>query len=178
MAKVPVFFEISEGKHQIKVVERIRAALFQRGLKVLPYAASVQEFQALTKVLPASGHQPGLFVINTFGSEDQLSSLDESMGETAALFFRRELMWLKAAAGSVHDLGITTRIGKMHPRPSGIWYYGKLNYEQIAQRAAYRIEQYIKSNDFRCFEESLRFSNSGRMVPDSHERRMEQGSQA
>ena len=179
MEMAPVFFEVLEHEKcpQIHIVNQIRVDLYKRGLTPLPFASTLVELTELVNSLENAGIQPSLFVINTFEAEEQLDDLDLAMGDAAVLFFRRELMWLKAGAGSIEDIGVTTRINQMRPRLTGIWYYGALNFEQVAERASFRIEQYLGNRDFRCFEESLQFSPSGRLL-NHHKRHLEQGGQA
>lgn len=170
MRGLPIFFEALQGwdTAKVSVVQMVRQLLFSQGVAPLPFASSLEELQGVLASLKGSGHRLGLFVINTYGAERLLDQLDEPMGETPVLFFRREIVWLQQHIGGKEEgPGVTAALGRMRPRLTSIWYYGGANCERIARKAAFRIEKFLQGNDFRRLENSVRLE---KITPDQLEK--------
>jgi hypothetical protein len=150
-------------------VAKVRSCLFSQEILPLPFAASLPQLRTLLHTLRTDGEQPGVFIINTFGVEDMLRELDILMADTPVLFFRREMMWLKRNGQANEGPGLTTCLKRMRPRLTAIWYYGSANYEDVAARAANRLNQFLRFNDFSALEGSIRLDEvtANRMRADS-----------
>lgn len=159
MPRLPVFIECAEKQpvDQHSILQQIRCILYSRGIWPLAYADSVDQIRLVLESVRNRNQIPELFVVNLFGIEDHIPYLDEVIGETPVVLFRRELLWLREFRDEwTGQSGLTTRIGQMRPRLTAVWRFGPQNAFKVARRAAVRIESYLRFGDFRSLEESVR----------------------
>lgn len=154
MTRFALFIEASGGEPCVPIVRHTMRALYAQGVTYWPFAASLTDLRDILKTLQQRNEKPSLFVLNTFGTEKILPTVDFLMGETPALFFRRQLYWLhegggESDAGSTHFSSI---LKKMTPRLTSVWRFGGANAKDVAQLASRCIAQYLADGAFRHLE--------------------------
>lgn len=166
MIGLPVFIERAEMQleDQDTILQQIRCLLYIRGVWPLAYAESVDQVPSVLEAFRNKNQRLALFVVNLSGIEDHIPYLDEVIGETPVVLFRRELLWLREFRDEwTGQSGLTTRIGQMRPRLTAVWPFGPKNAYKVARHVAVRIESYLRFGDFRSLEESVRLD---RVRPD------------
>jgi hypothetical protein len=158
MKRVPFFIEVWESDHNadLRVCHKVMMQLFRQKVLPLPFATSVREVADVTTSLKRQGLTPAIFIVNTFWAEGVLPDLDPYMGETPALFFRRELhSYTEGMQEVLRDgkRGRTTEcIRNMTPRETSIWSYGSKTADSIAMLAAAAITRFLAQSNFREIE--------------------------
>ena len=169
MEPIPFFIETPAAaeKPGTAICSRIRAELLRQGPQILPYATSAAEAQQVAAGMRAAGHVPAVFLINTMGARGILPVLDEIMGETPAVFFRRAMqagqsglmdyMPLEAAGALTTEI----MVKRMTPRLTAFWPYGSKTSDQVVSRAVEALKRFRSTGSFRHFEIGAEQSRSG-----------------
>ena len=159
MKRIPVFFEAWESQNhaELQICRKVMRALLKKQVAPLPFASSITELQDVLGSLAQRNMAPGIFVINTFWAEELLGEIDPLMPEhTPALYFRRGL------SADVRDRDMLNQnphygntmmeLGKLAPRLTSVWIFGKLTVEPMAERAAQSIVRYLDDCNFTPIE--------------------------
>ena len=157
----PIFIEAVEGERysDVQICRKVMAHLFKKGVSPLPFATSAAELTHVLAALEQRETKPAIFIVNTFWIEHFVMELDKLMGETPTLFFRRELYsytpWLKALFNELPDqLNTSVYLATMTPRLASAWTYGPRNSNEVAERAADGIIEFLKNKQFSHIEKA------------------------
>lgn len=155
---IPFFVESQFAHEQgmdpcARIWRRLRVA----HVEPVPFGTTVAEVNQIARSMKAAGCAPAIFVVNTLNAKDMIKRLDPVMGETPALFLRRELVlgqsglaeYLLPDPDTAHTLHV---LGKLTLRLSSVWYYGARTLDSVAERAAEALLAYLKDRDFRRIE--------------------------
>ena len=152
MRRLPFFIEVweSDNNAELRLCQKVMAHLYKARITPLPFATTPREVGDVLSSLRKQGLEPAIFVVNTFWAEEMLPQLDALMGETPALFFRREI----CSQDLFSDVrGQTTAaIRNMTPREATIWSYGKRTADAVAARAAQALLKYFQEGEFSILE--------------------------
>lgn len=154
----PVLIETVAGPNfaDVQICRKTMAALFKLGVAPLPFASTNPELSALQQTMECRGMRPSLYVVNAFGSEHLFPELDRLMGDTPAIFLRRELFshtkCLQAVFGEMDALTASQYLGTMTPRLAVTWPYGPKNSGEVADHVAHAVRNYLESGNFTCVE--------------------------
>ncbi|MCY3018129.1 MAG: hypothetical protein NTW87_03735 [Planctomycetota bacterium] len=160
MESIPFFIETAAAAAQpgTAICSRIRAELLRQRPQVLPFATTAAEAQEVAAGMRAAGRVPAVFLINTLGARAIIPVLDELMGETPAVFFRRALQ--AGQSGLLEHMpseaggALTTEalVKRMTPRLAVFWPYGSKTSDQVVSRAVEALTRFRASGSFRHFE--------------------------
>lgn len=163
MKRVPLFVEVLESKDNapLQICRKIMANLFRQKIAPLPFGSSIDEIRAVLASMRTKGMPPAIFVVNTFWAEELLTELDPMIGQTPALFFRRNLFaastssLAKAIGGPSTGSDKTSLILRsMTPRLTSIWGYGTKSGDTLAATAADALMNYLNDGNFAHIERS------------------------
>lgn len=159
MSGVPFFIDTEDaaGPDSIQICGRIRMGLLKSGIAPLPLASTLEEFKAVLKGLQQAGQHPAIYIVNTFGAKELIGPLDQLMGDTPVMFFRRTLF--AGQSGFMEkmsiDSGTSTTVNmieKMAVRLTSVWFYGSKNSDRVAQLAATAVSRFLEDGEFRHIE--------------------------
>lgn len=160
MKRLPFFIEVWESGHNadLRICHKVMTRLFKQKILPLPFATTIHEVADVTNTLKRQRMEPAIFIVNTFWAEEVLRELDPFMGETPALFFRRDLYsftkGLTAVFGEDPRRGLTTEcIRNMTPREASIWSYGAKTTDSVAERAAQAVAKFLEDGKFMTIEQ-------------------------
>lgn len=145
---------------------RICRILMKAGFSPVPHGESVAEVNQIAGSLKSVGCEAAIFVVNTLDAKAMLKRLDSVMGETPALFLRRELMAGKSGLtdhlvpdpDTAHTMHV---LGKLTVRLTSIWYYGSRNLDKVAGHAADALLRFLEDRQFRHIESMRNFTANG-----------------
>lgn len=166
----PVMIETVAGPNfaGVQVCRKTMTALFKLGVSPLPFASTNAELSALQQTMECRGMRPALYIVNAFGSEHLFPELDRLMGDTPAIFLRRELFshtkCLQAVFGEMDALTASQYLGTMTPRLAVTWPYGPKSSSDVAEHVAHAAQRFLESGDFTLVERACPQSASKRQV--------------
>lgn len=154
----PILIETVAGANfaDVQICRKTMAALFKLGVAPLPFASTNAELSALQQTMECRRMRPALYIVNAFGSEHLFPELDKLMGETPAIFLRRELFshtkCLQAVFGEMDALTASQYLGTMTPRLAVTWAYGPKNSSDVAEHVAHAAQRFLETGDFALIE--------------------------
>lgn len=147
MHGIPIFIEAvpSIADSKLKLCQRIIGQLNAKRIAPLHFAASPSDAVHLTANLESRGTPPALIVLNAYGLEVHQAQLESHFIAVPMLIFQRPL-------GEKPASGIRIALDP-DAAPRSRWNFGPLNAIATAQRATHCIEQYLRNNRFKIFDE-------------------------
>ncbi len=162
MPRLPMFVEVLQSTEtaSLQICRKVMKRLFQRKVAPLPFGASVGEIQPVLASLRQKGTPPAIFIINTLWAEELVLQLDPLIGSTPVLFFNRQIMLKSDTSGAglaaVGNAPKTTIFSNLTSRPMTVWGYGSKTADEISERAAQGLVQFLANGNF---EQLMRLSN-------------------
>ena len=152
MNRIPILVEVT--KHpEAQLCRAISEALLQHQVAPVGMATSLEELHEILETLKKNGLQPAIFVINTFESRDILKQLDPLMGESPAIYLRRQLYAGQSGLMEQDPNNPTVKVLKsMIPRLTSIWMYGAKSAASVTQSVVKCTLKFHADGDFRHFE--------------------------
>lgn len=164
---VPFLIESKFARDQgLDPCARICRRLLQAGCSPVPFGETVAEVNQIAHSMKNVRCQAAIFIVNTLDAKDMLKRLDPVMGETPALFLRRELMagrsgltdHLVPDPDTAHTMYV---LGKLTFRLTSIWYYGGRNLDKVAGHATDALLRFLEDRQFRHIESMRNFTENG-----------------
>ena len=116
-------------------------------------ATSLDELHEILETLKQNGLQPAIFVINTFECRNILKQLDPIMGDSPAVYLRRQLYAGQSGLMEQDPNNPTVKVLKSKtPRLTSIWMYGAKSAAFVTQSVVKCMLQFHADGDFRRFE--------------------------